>query len=183
MFAPRAARTLTVGLALTGGICLLGASAASAAAGSAQTAANKSTILFDDGRLTVQEVNGFVGASGSAADVAGAAAALNLVGIGNTEVYSGPGWSGKGFLIVTGNGVPAGTTFQVLGLNAAGAADNSDESDVFYKLTTGERGETVPAGQSADLEPDGTVFAAYPAAVMPPPNDRGLDPVAQFVWQ
>ena len=130
--------------------------------------------------LPVQTVNGYNAACGPAADIEAMTMALGLVGIGNVALYSGPGRTGTGCDVISGNGQPIGTDFQVMGMTAANVDNRTDEPVAVYSDQTGNLDAVMPAGADSDITPVDVNYAAYPEGTTPPPDDRGLNPTAMF---
>jgi hypothetical protein len=148
-----------------------GVLAAPAATASAATASQ---------HLPVQQNNGYYAACGPAADVEGMATALSLAGIGNVALYTGAGRTGTGCDVISGNGLPIATDFQVMGMTAANVDNRTDEPVAVYSDLSDNLDAVVPAGTDADITPVDVNFAAYPVGSNPPPDDRGLIPTAVF---
>ena len=167
---PRTRLAAAVALATAG---LLAAPAATASAVTV-------TVTDQSDHLPVQQINGYDAACGPAADVAAMSMALGLVGIGNVALYTGPGRGGTGCDVITGNGLPTGTDFQVMGMTAANVDNQTDEPLAVYSDRTDNLDAVVPPGTDSDITPVDVNFAAYPAGSTPPPDDRGLIPAAVF---
>lgn len=155
-------------------LAAVGALAAPAAPASAASGSNASTSL------PTQEDNGYYAACGPAADVSAMAFALSLAGVGNVALYTGAGRTGTGCDVITGNGQPIATDFQVMGMTAANVDNHTDEPQAVYSDLTDNLDAVVPAGTDADITPVDVNFAAYPVGTTPPPDDRGLIPTAVF---
>jgi len=138
-------------------------------------------LLQKDG-LDVQESGGFLGAQGPAALVASASATLRLGGVGNTALYTGAGETGTGFVVISGNGVQPTTDFQVMGMTAANVENNSTRLDAVYSDDGSELDALVAPGTDSDIAPVDIDYAAYPVGSTPPPDNRGLNPDAQFTF-
>ncbi|WP_194923765.1 hypothetical protein [Catenulispora pinisilvae] len=160
-----------VALATTG---LLAVQAASA------SAAVHSQRSQSSQHLPVQQNNGYYAACGPAADVTAMATALSLVSIGNVALYTGAGRTGTGCDVISGNGLPIGTDFQVMGMTAANIDNRTNEPVAVYSDLTDNLDATVGAGTDSDINPVDVNFAAYPEGSTPPPDDRGLIPAAVF---
>ncbi|MEY9929106.1 hypothetical protein ABH926_003746 [Catenulispora sp. GP43] len=168
---PRTRRAAAVALAATGIL-------APAAFASAATVTHKSTN--NSRHLPVQSDNGYDAACGPAADIQAMTMALGMVGLGNVALYTGPGRTGTGCDVITGNGLPIGTDFQVRGMTAANVENNTDEPVAVYSDQSDDLDAVVPAGTDSDIAPVDVNFAAYPEGSPPPPDDRGLIPAAVF---
>jgi hypothetical protein len=131
-------------------------------------------------QLPTQSNNGFYAACGGAADIAAMSFALSLAGVGNVALYTGPQRTGQGCDVISGNGLPIGTDFQVMGMTAANVDNRGDEPVAVYSDTTDNLDAVVPAGADSDITPVDVNFAAYPEGTTPPPDDRGLIPAAVF---
>lgn len=191
---------VTACAALTGAAVLLAASPASASAtaptsaafgssAAAAAAAHRFLVHGADVRdvdpragQSMQQAGGFFGFEGPASMVKAAAAALSLSGIGNTVLYTGAGETGSGFLIVSGDDLPVGTDFQVMGMTAANVENNTNQEDVVYSDKSGKRAAIIAPGTDQDITPVDVDYAAYPVGSNPPPDNRGLNPAAQFAW-
>ncbi|GAA1983571.1 hypothetical protein [Catenulispora subtropica] len=130
--------------------------------------------------LVEQQINGYTDACGPAAAVTVAAEMLSRIGIGNVALYTGPGRTGRGCVVVTGNGQPIGTDFQIMHMTAANVANYTDEPVAVYSDLTDNLDAVVPARTDADITPVDVNFAFYPEGTTPPPDDRGLIPTAVF---
>lgn len=181
---PRIAFGLAASLATAAGAVLAASPAASAYASPAHalSTAPGALTLFQGGGLTVQESNGYYAASGPAAYVKQAAATLTAQGVGNTALYTGPGGAGGGIVILTGNDQPEGTDFQVMKMTAVHVENNSTHQDAVYSDDSSALDALVAPGQSVDVPPVDVDFAVYPVGATPPPDNRGLNPNAQFTW-
>lgn len=131
-------------------------------------------------QLPVQQNNGYYAACGAAADVEAMSFALGLAGVGNVALFTGPGRTGLGCDVISGNGLAIGTDFQVMGMTAANVDNRSDEPVAVYSDQTDDLDAVVPAGADSDITPVDVNYAAYPAGSTPPPDDRGLIPTAVF---
>lgn len=140
------------------------------------------TANHHQGGLQVQQNNGFTAACGPAADIQAMTMAVGLVGLGNVALFTGPGRTGTGCDVITGNGLPIGTDIQIKGLTAANAENNTDEQVAVYSDQTDDRAAIVPAGADSDFTPVDVNFAAYPDGSNPPPDDRGLNAAAVFTF-
>jgi hypothetical protein len=138
------------------------------------------TTNHHQGGLPVQQINGFDAVCGTAADIRATTWALGLIGLGNVALYTGPHRTGTACDVLTGNGLPTGTDFQVKGMTAANVENNTDEPVAVYSDQTGNLDAVVPAGTDSDITPVDVNFAAYPAGSNPPPDDKGLVPAAAF---
>ena len=170
---PRVRRAVAVAFA-AGGVLAAQAFAASAATVTPVTSHNQS--------LPVQTDNGYNATCGPAADIEALTMALGMVGIGNVALYTGPGRTGTGCDVISGNGLPIGTDFQVTGMTAANVDNRSDEPVAVYSDRTDNLDAVVPAGMDSDITPVDVNFAAYPEGSTPPPDDRGLIPAAVFTF-
>ena len=145
-------------------------------------------VLLDDSGLSVQESAGYLGAEGPAAQITALSESLLAEGIGNSALFTGAGETGEGFLVISGNGLtpPAGSVsqlaFQVMGMTAASITNNSTWLDAVYS-DEGPNVANVAPGVSADFTPVDVDYAAYAPGDTPPPDNRGINPLAQFVWQ
>jgi hypothetical protein len=175
---PRTRRAAAVAFAATGVLTAPFAIAA-AATGTNHTTHTTRVTNHKQG-LPVQTNNGYNAACGPAADVQAMSMALSLVGIGNVALYTGPGRTGTGCDVISGNGQPIGTDFQVMGMTAANVDNQSDEPVAVYSDTTDNLDAVVPAGADSDITPVDVNFAFYPEGSTPPPDDRGLIPTAVF---
>lgn len=164
-------------LALTGGAVLFGVSSAATA-----SADDLGSLVLPPG-LTVQEAGGYVGAEGPASLVVSTSQELAALGVGNTALFTGPGETGTGFLVVSGNGAAQGTDFQVVNMTAASVLNASDAQDAVYSDNSSNLAAVVAAGASADITPVDVDYAVYPDGSTPPPDNRGLNPTAQFTSQ
>lgn len=171
---PRPRRAAAVALTATG---LL---AASVVIASAATVTHRTTNHGQS--LPVQTDNGYTATCGPAADIQAVTMALGMVGIGNVALYTGPGRTGTGCDVITGNGLPIGTDFQVKGKTVANVENNTDEPMAVYSDQTDNLDAVVPAGTDKDVTPVDVNFAAYPAGSTPPPDDRGLNATAVFAF-
>jgi hypothetical protein len=181
----RMSSAATACVALTGAAVLLAAAPASAATVAAHRFLVHGVDVRDvDPRAgqSMQQAGGFFGFEGPATTVKAAAAALSLSGIGNTALYTGAGETGSGFLIVSGDDLPVGTDFQVMGMTAANVENNTNQEDVVYSDNSGKRAAIVAPGTDQDITPVDVDYAAYPVGSTPPPDNRGLNPAAQFTW-
>ncbi|HTJ71020.1 MAG TPA: hypothetical protein VL551_25985 [Actinospica sp.] len=147
---------------------------------SASAAPLDATAVLRQAGLTYQDSAGYLGAEGPAADVRAAAARLAAGRVGNTAFYTGPDETGIGFLVVSGDGLPPTTDFQVADMTAVNVENNSDQLDAVYADDGGELDATVPPGTDADVYPVDIDYAAYPPGYQPPPDNRGLNPTARF---
>lgn len=163
-------------LALSGGAVLFGVATAGAA-----SAVDVRSILLAPG-LTVQESGGYLGAEGPAQLVDSTSRDLTALGIGNTALYTGPGETGVGFLVVTGYGVAEGTDFQVMNMTAASVHNAGDAQDAVYSDNSSVLDAVVAPGETTDIPPVDVDFAIYPDGSTPPPDNRGLNPTAQFTF-
>ena len=68
------------------------------------------------------------------------------------------------------------------GHDLASLANNSSWLDAVYS-DSGPNAADVGPGARADFAPTDVDYAAYPDGVAPPPDNRGIDPTAQFTWQ
>ncbi|MBS2537431.1 hypothetical protein KGQ20_32225 [Catenulispora sp. NF23] len=168
---PRTRLATALALATTG---LLAVPAAGA------SAAVRSQHSQGSQHLPVQQSNGYDAACGPAADVAAMAMALSLVNIGNVALYTGAGRTGTGCDVISGDGLPIGTDFQVMGMTAANVDNRADEPVAVYSDLTDDLDAVVGAGTDSDINPVDVNFAAYPQGSTPPPDDRGLIPSAVF---
>lgn len=180
---PRTRRTAAVALAATG--ILIPAAIASAATVTHKSTnhsriTNTSQSTNNSRHLPVQSDNGYDAACGPAADVQAMTMALGMVGLGNVALYTGPGRTGTGCDVITGNGLPIGADFQIRGMKAANVENNTDEPVAVYSDQTDDLDAVVPAGTDSDIAPVDVNFAAYPQGSTPPPDDRGLIPTAVF---
>jgi hypothetical protein len=176
----RTRRTAAVAFAATGIL------AAPAVAASAATVTPKSTTYKSTNHsqnLPVQTSNGYNAACGPAADVEAMSLALGLVGIGNVALYTGPGRTGAGCDVISGNGLPIGTDFRIKGMTAANVDNRSDEPVAVYSDQTDDLDAVVPAGADRDITPVDVNYAAYPDGTTPPPDDRGLNATAVFTFE
>lgn len=186
----RMSSAATACVALTGAAVLLAAAPASASAFAASApTAHRFLVHGVDVRAvdpragqSMQQAGGFFGFEGPASTVKAAAAALSLSGIGNTVLYTGAGETGSGFLIVSGDDLPVGTDFQVMGMTAANVENNTNQEDVVYADNSGKRAAIVAPGTDQDISPVDVDYAAYPVGSTPAPDNRGLNPAAQFTW-
>lgn len=169
---PRTRRAVAVALAAAGILT------AQAFAASAETVTHRTTNHSQD--LPVQSVNGYDATCGPADDIEALTMALGLVGIGNVALYTGPGRTGTGCDVISGNGLPIGTDFQVKGMTAANVDNRGDEPVAVYSDLTDNLDAVVPAGTDSDITPVDVNYAAYPEGSTPPPDDRGLIPAAVF---
>lgn len=172
---PRTRRAAAVALTA------IGIFAAPAVVASAATVTHRTTNHGQS--LPVQSQNGYDAACGPAADIQAMTMALGLVGIGDVALYTGPGRTGTGCDVITGNGLPIGTDFQVMGMTAANVDNHADEPVAVYSDQTDNLDAVVPAGTDSDIAPVDVNFAAYPENSTPPPDDRGLIPAAVFKFQ
>ncbi len=171
---------LTLGLSTS----LAAATGAVLALSPTASAAPAVPALFQDAGLAIQQNNGFIAGTGTAAAVKSAADSLNRLGVGNTALYTGAGRTGRGIVILTGNDQPEGTDFQVLNLTAAHVQNDSRDQDAVYADSGSffDLDATVAPGASVDITPVDVDFALYPPGTTPPPDNRGLNPNAQFSW-
>ncbi|WP_344665400.1 hypothetical protein [Catenulispora yoronensis] len=132
------------------------------------------------GEWTEQHNNGYTAGCGTAEEAEVAAEMLARLGIGDVALFTGPGRTGRGCVVFTGNGQPIGTDFQVAGMTAASVANYTDEPVAVYSDVTDLLDAVVPAGTSADIRPVDVNFASYPVGSTPPPDDRGLNATAVF---
>ncbi|MEY9856302.1 hypothetical protein ABH935_001906 [Catenulispora sp. GAS73] len=177
----RPRRAAAVAFAATG---LIATPAAIAAAATGVNHTTHTTRVTNHSQgLPVQSNNGYDAACGPAADVQAMSMALGLVGIGNVALYTGPGRTGSGCDVISGNGLPIGTDFQVMGMTAANVDNRSDEPVAVYSDTTDNLDAVVPAGADSDISPVDVNFAFYPEGSTPPPDDRGLVPAAVFQFK
>lgn len=139
------------------------------------------TLLRQDG-LAYQDSVGYLGAEGPAAQIKTAAAELTASHVGNTVLYTGAGETGTGFLIVSGNHLPPTLDFQVVGMTAANVENNTAQLDAVYSDDGSELDAVVPAGTDVDITPVDVDYAVYPPGYVPPPDNHGLNPTAQFVY-
>lgn len=156
------------------------AAAALLAAPAVTASADTVTVTSNSHGLPVQSDNGYQATCGPAADIEAVTMALGLVGIGNVALYTGPGRTGTGCDVITGNWLPIGTDFQVMGMTAANVDNRTGEPIAIYSDQTDNLDTVVPAGTDADIKPVDVNFAAYPQGSTPPPDDRGLIPTAVF---
>jgi hypothetical protein len=182
------------GLALAGTAVLLAAPGAAAAAAPADSPARPAAAqgaaraLLDQSGLIVQQAGGYLGVEGTAAQIRGLGGALAAEGLGNSALFTGAGETGEGFLVLSGNDLtpPPGSesqlAFQVMGMTAASITNNSSWLDAVYS-DSGPNAADVAPGTSADFTPVDVDYAAYPAGSTTPPDNRGIDPTAQFTWQ
>lgn len=174
---PRTRRAAAVAL-VAAGVLITPAVAA------ADTGVNRTThttrVTNHSQSLPVQTDHGYDAACGPAADVEAMSMALGLVGIGNVALYTGAGRTGTGCDVITGNGQPIGTDFQVMGMTAANVDNRADEPVSIYSDRTDDQTALVPAGADSDITPTDVNFAFYPEGTTPPPDDRGLIPTAVF---
>jgi hypothetical protein len=183
------------GLALTGSVVLLAAPGAAAAAAAdspaqpqAQAVRGAARALLDQSGLIVQQAGGYLGVEGPAAQISGLGAALAAQGLGNSALFTGAGETGEGFLVLSGEdptpppGSESQLAFQVMGMTAASITNNSSWLDAVYS-DSGPNVANVAPGTSADFTPVDIDYAAYPAGSTSPPDNRGIDPTAQFTWQ
>jgi hypothetical protein len=186
----RTALGLSTSAAAAAGAVMVAASAATAAAASAGgppaahvvvKGMDARTFLEISG-LTVQESNGYLAALGPAGPVKAAAAALKAAGLGDTALFTGPGGTCDGIVVLTGNGRSQGTDFQVVNMTAADVQNNSTAQDAVYSDASGDLEATVAPGADVGIPPADVDFAAYPVGSTPPPDNRGLNPNAQFTW-
>jgi len=176
-----ASAVLTLAATITVAAPAATASASSQIRASAAVFAEAMPMLQKDG-LDVQESGGFLGAQGPAALVASASATLRLGGVGNTALYTGAGESGIGFVVISGNGVAPTTDFQVMAMTATSVENNSTQLDAVYSDDGSELDALVAPGTDADITPVDIDYAAYPVGSTPPPDNRGLNPDAQFIF-
>jgi hypothetical protein len=174
---PRTRRSAAVTLAATG---ILAPAAIASAGTVTHKVTNTSQSSNNSQHLPVQSDNGYDAACGPAADVQAMTMALGMVGLGNVALYTGPGRTGTGCDVITGNGLPIGTDFQIRGMKAANVENNTDEPVAVYSDQTDDLDAVVPAGTDSDITPVDVNFAAYPQGSTPPPDDRGLIPTAVF---
>lgn len=139
------------------------------------------TVLQNDG-LAFQDSAGYLGAEGPAARVAEASATLAAGHVGNTALYTGPGETGTGFLVISGDDLPPTTDFQVIDMTAASVQNNSDQLDAVYSDDGAQLDATVPPNTTTDITPVDIDYAAYPPTYAPPPDNHGLNPTTQFVF-
>ena len=177
-------RSLRIALGLSTALAAAaGAAFAAASSASAASTTSLTRTLIQDPGLTIQESHGFIAGTGSAAAVKSAASELTGLGVGNTALYTGAGGTGQGIVILTGNDEPEGTDFQVVNLTAAHVQNDSADQDAVYADNGGGLAATVAPSGSSDLTPPVDVdFAVYPPGTTPPPDNRGLNPSAQFTW-
>ncbi|NUR60675.1 MAG: hypothetical protein HOV87_18745 [Catenulispora sp.] len=152
-------------------------------AGAAAAAAHPRTDSHSTGgmRGTVeQQINGYTDACGSAAAITLAAEMLARLGVGSVALFTGPGRTGTGCVVVTGDGQPIGTDFQITRMTAASVANYTDEQVAIYSDLTDKLDAVVPPHSTADIKPVDVNFASYPEGTTPPPDDRGLNPRAVF---
>lgn len=169
---PRTRRAVAIVIAASGII------ATPAVAASAATVTH-GTKNHNEG-LPVQTDNGYAAACGPAIDIEAMSMALRLVGIGNVALYTGPGRTGSGCDVISGNGQPIGTDFQVSGMTAGNVDNRTDEPVAVYSDQTDNLDAIVPAGTDRDITPVDANYAAYPEGTTPPPDDRGLNATAVF---
>ncbi|HWG25809.1 hypothetical protein [Actinospica sp.] len=136
-------------------------------------------MLQKDG-LIFQDSAGYLGAEGPAAQVKAASAELAAGHVGNTALYTGVGETGTGFLVISGDGLPPTTDFQVMGMTAANVENNSDQLDAVYSDDGSQLDAAVPPNTDMDITPVDIDYAAYPPDYTPPPDNHGLNPTAQF---
>lgn len=163
-------------LALTGGAVLFDVSSAGPA-----SAADIRALVVAQG-LTVQESGGYLGAEGPASLVESTSRELAALGVGNTALFTGAGESGTGFLVVSGNHAAEGTDFQVMNMTAASVTNAGDAQDAFYSDNSNALDAVVAPGDTTDIPPVDVDYAVYPVGTTPPPDNRGLNPTAQFVF-
>ncbi|MBR7839444.1 hypothetical protein KDL01_39660 [Actinospica durhamensis] len=176
-------RSLRIALGLSTSLAVAAGSAFAAASSASAASTNSLTrTLFQDSGLTVQQSHGFIAGTGSAAAVKSAASELTGLGVGNTALYTGVGATGQGIVILTGNDEPEGTDFQVVNMTAAHLQNDSADLDAVYADDGGALAATVAPGSSSDITPVDVDFALYPPGATPPPDNRGLNPSAQFTW-
>lgn len=181
---PRTPRTAHVPRALPSALVVLTLAVTVTAAPTATASAaftEAMPMLQKDG-LDVQESDGFLGAQGPAALIASASATLRLGGVGNTALYTGAGETGTGFVVISGNGVAPTTDFEVMAMTAASVENNSTQLDAVYSDDGSELDALVAPGTYSDITPVDIDYAAYPVGATPPPDNRGLNPDAQFVF-
>ena len=138
--------------------------------------------LLESQGLDVQESDGFLAAEGSAALVRSASETLRDGGVGNTALYTGAGETGAGVVVISGNGVQPTTDFQVMEMTAASVENNSTQRDAVYSDNSSALDAIVAPGTDADITPVDVDYAAYPVGSTPPPDNRGLNPNAQFTF-
>lgn len=138
-------------------------------------------VLQKDG-LTFQDSAGYLGAEGPAARVAAASAELAAAHEGSTALYTGPGETGTGFLVISRDDQPPTTDFQVVGMTAGSVENNSDQLDAVYSDEGSELDATVPPNTTTNIDPVDIDYAAYPPDYTPPPDNHGLNPTTQFVF-
>lgn len=127
-----------------------------------------------------QQVNGYTDACGPAAGVTIAADMLARIGIGSVALYTGPGRTGTGCVVVTADGQPIGTDFQITRMTVASVANYTDEQVAVYSDLTDNLDAVLPPHSTGDIRPVDVNFAFYPEGTTPPPDDRGLHPTAVF---
>ena len=179
------------GLTLAATALLLAAPTAAAADAAASAGAVQGggvRVLLEQSGLSVEQSGDYLGVEGPAAQILGLGNALAAEGIGNSALFTGAGETGEGFLVVSGNDLnppPGGEgqiDFQVMGMTAASIANNSSRLDAVYS-DTGPNVANVAPGTSADFTPTDIDYAAYPVGSTTPPDNRGINPIAQFTWQ
>ena len=152
-------------------------------ASAASATAFDSIALLQKADLTFQDSAGYLGAEGPAAQVKAASAELAAGRVGNTAFYTGAGETGTGFLVISGDGLPPTTDFQVMGMTAANVENNSDQLDAVYSDDGSQLDATVPPKTDMDVTPVDIDYAAYPPGYSPPPDNHGLNPTAEFAFQ
>lgn len=187
--------SLRTTLAACAGLTLAGAAVLLAAPGAAADSAafpgavrGAAGALLDESGLNVEQAGYYLGVEGPAAQISGLSNALAAEGIGNSALFTGAAETGEGFLVLSGTdptpppGSESPLDFQVMGMTAASITNNSSRLDAVYS-DTGPNVADVAPGTSADFTPVDVDYAAYPVGSTPPPDNRGIDPTAQFTWQ